>query len=84
MAVRLSAMEAQLWRRLIQSPGTAVSHRDLIAVIFRLRRSPIFPTNRQMGVLRQMISRLRKKVERDPALPDHILTHRGVGYSFEP
>lgn len=35
-----------------------------------------------ISILRQYISRLRKKIEKDPALPDLIITHRGVGYSF--
>jgi len=26
---------------------------------------------------------LRNKLERDPALPDHLLTVRGVGYRFQ-
>jgi two-component system, OmpR family, response regulator RegX3 len=30
------------------------------------------------------IRRLREKVEKDPAAPEHIITVRGVGYRFEP
>jgi DNA-binding response OmpR family regulator len=30
------------------------------------------------------IRRLREKVERDPARPQHIKTVWGVGYKFEP
>jgi hypothetical protein len=32
--------------------------------------------------LRQSISRLRKKIEVDPALPRVIITHHHEGYSF--
>jgi len=30
------------------------------------------------------ISRLRKKLERDPAAPEYLHTVRGVGYVFRP
>lgn len=30
--------------------------------------------------IEQLISRLRRKIELDPAAPEHILTHRGLGY----
>ena len=30
------------------------------------------------------IKRLRKKIELDPATPDHIITVRGIGYRFRP
>ena len=35
-----------------------------------------------IGTLRQLIARLRKKIEIDPALPRVIITHRSQGYSF--
>ncbi|MCG8348965.1 MAG: response regulator transcription factor [Chloroflexales bacterium] len=34
--------------------------------------------------LRVYIGRLRQKIELDPAKPRHLLTERGIGYSFEP
>ncbi|MBT7071647.1 MAG: response regulator transcription factor [Anaerolineae bacterium] len=34
--------------------------------------------------LRVNIYRLRQKIERDPANPEYLITHRGEGYSFSP
>jgi DNA-binding response OmpR family regulator len=35
-------------------------------------------------LLRQVIHRLRRKIERDPSVPQHIQTRIGIGYVFIP
>jgi DNA-binding response OmpR family regulator len=39
-------------------------------------------TSNNIGTLRQWTSRLRKKIEKDPAFPNVIITHHRRGYSF--
>jgi two-component system KDP operon response regulator KdpE len=34
--------------------------------------------------LRVYVAHLRRKIERDPYAPRHIVTEPGVGYRFEP
>ena len=35
-------------------------------------------------LLKQLVHRLRQKVERDPAAPQHLITVSGVGYLLRP
>jgi two-component system KDP operon response regulator KdpE len=39
---------------------------------------------RDTGYLRLYIRQLRKKLERDPGSPQHLLTEAGMGYRFVP
>jgi len=76
--VRLTPGEFRLLEYLVRNAGRILTHEQLLeAISANLSRVSI-------GVLRQYISRLRKKIESDPALPSLIITHRGVGYSFSP
>lgn len=68
-------IERKLLRRLMSDPGQIITHEELLAAMGR--------GNHDIGCLRQYISRLRQKIEKDPALPDIIITHRGQGYSFQ-
>ena len=76
--VRLTPGEFRLLEYLIRNAGQILTHEQLLeAISANLSRS-------KMGVLRQYVSRLRRKIEVDPALPSLIITHRGLGYSFSP
>ncbi len=76
--VRLTSGEFRLLEYLVRNAGQILTHEQLLeAISANLSR----PT---MGILRQYISRLRRKIEADPALPRLIITHRGLGYSFSP
>ncbi|MGB5931959.1 MAG: response regulator transcription factor [Anaerolineae bacterium] len=76
--VRLTPGEFRLLEYLVRNAGQILTHEQLLeAISAHLSRS-------NMGVLRQYISRLRGKIEVDPALPSLIITHRGLGYSFSP
>ncbi|QPH56266.1 response regulator [Pontivivens ytuae] len=76
-SVVLSEAEARLLRALVEHAGVILS-RDQLLDITRGRSSDLFDR-----AIDTQISRLRRKVERDPADPRLILTHRGGGYSFD-
>ncbi|MFQ5885780.1 MAG: response regulator transcription factor [Anaerolineae bacterium] len=76
--VRLTPGEFRLLEYLVRNSGQILTHDQLLeALSANLSRL-------SMGILRQYISRLRRKIEADPALPSLIITHRGLGYSFSP
>lgn len=83
----LTPTEQCLLDYLVANRGRIVPYAELIGVLVAHREAPTevesFNRERLIRILRQYISRLRKKIENDPALPDLIITHRGEGYSFE-
>lgn len=76
--VRLTPGEFRLLEYLVRNAGQILTHVQLLEAISANLSRP------NMGILRQYISRLRRKIEADPALPSLIITHRGLGYSFSP
>ena len=56
--------------------GWVVTHEQLLTKVwgFEYRDEPHY--------VRLYINYLRKKIEKDPANPEYILTERGVGYRF--
>lgn len=70
----LTPTEHRLLEHLVRNAGRIVTHNELLEAIGRSVSS--------RHVLRQLISRLRNKVEVDPALPRVIITHHRQGYSF--
>lgn len=76
--VWLTPGEFHLLEYLVRNTGQILTHEQLLeAISSNLSGS-------KMEILRQYISRLRRKIEADPALPSLIITHRGLGYSFSP
>lgn len=75
---RLTANEAGLLAVLGGQPGQAVSRDELLRVVWGHRAAVV------TRALDQTVSRLRVKLEADPAHPHHLLTVRGVGYVFHP
>ena len=73
-AIELTAREFDLLYLLASHPGIVFS-RD--ALIQRLWRGETFVTERSVDTL---VKRLRRKIERDPAHPDWLLTVWGTGY----
>jgi two-component system KDP operon response regulator KdpE len=73
-AVHLTPNEYDLLRVLVTHAGKVLTHHQLV--------SQVWGANQQQDthVLRVHISNLRRKIERDPARPRHILTEPGVGY----
>lgn len=76
--VELSAKEYDVLRYLIDRAGEAVHRHDLLDKVWGYEA---MPTTRTVD---NFILDLRKKLEEDPAHPEHILSVRGVGYKFVP
>jgi len=75
----LSQSEAEVLRFLGSSPGAVFSREDLLAVSRKRQYNGV-----DDRAVDHMVTRLRKKVEVDPANPQHILTVRGEGYKLVP
>jgi DNA-binding response OmpR family regulator len=74
--VRLTLMEAQLLRYLIDHEGEIVSRKAMLEDVWGLREDT------DTRAIDNFIVRLRKYLENEPAKPKHLLTVRGVGYRF--
>jgi two-component system KDP operon response regulator KdpE len=74
--VQLRPTEYRLLYHLAQNAGWVVTHEQLLTKVwgFEYRDEPHY--------VRLYINYLRKKIEKDPANPEYILTERGVGYRF--
>lgn len=76
--VELSRKEFDLLALLVSEAGHVVTRKQCMDRIWR---------DRKMGDSRTLdthVKRLRKKVEFNPADPQHIVTVRGIGYRFKP
>jgi DNA-binding response OmpR family regulator len=73
---RLTLMEANVLRFLIQHEGKPVSRKQMIEQIWGLREDT------DTRPIDNFIVRLRRYIEDDPTAPRHLLTVRGVGYQF--
>ncbi len=76
--VELSRKEFDLLALLMMEAGHVVTRKQCMDRIWR---------DRKMGDSRTLdthVKRLRKKIEHDPADPQHIITVRGIGYRFKP
>lgn len=74
----LSFYEVELLRLLHERSGQPVSREEILNKIWGLDASP---TNRTID---NFIVKLRKKVEKRPDKPEHILTVYGYGYKLVP
>ena len=76
--VRLTPTEWRLLDILVRHPGQLVGGRRLLAEVWG-------PAYEQSGhYLRFHMAGLRRKLEDDPARPQHLLTEPGMGYRFQP
>ena len=76
--VRLTPTEWHLLEVLARAPGRLVGHRQLLREVW----GPGY--EEQTQYLRVYIGTLRRKLERDPAAPVHLITEPGMGYRLEP
>lgn len=74
--LKLTLMEANLLRHLIQHEGKAVSRRTMLEEVWGLHEDT------DTRAIDNFIVRLRRYIEKDPSKPEHLLTVRGVGYRF--
>jgi len=74
--VHLTPTENRLLNCFVRNRGRIVSHNQLLEAMSS------GDANINIGNLGQCISRLRKKIEIDPALRRVIITYHRLGYSF--
>lgn len=77
--VRLTGMEFSLLELLVNNSGQPFSRNDILQHVWS------YPADHRIDtrVVDVHISRLRSKLENDPANPELILTARGMGYMFQ-
>jgi len=75
---RLTQMESQLLRYLVQHPGQAVSRGAILENVWDLHGST------DTRAIDNFIVRLRRYIEDKPSTPRFLITVRGVGYRFVP
>jgi len=74
----LTALERDLLERLARAPGAPVGKAVLLQEVWGYH-----PATRSRAV-ESTVKRLRKKIERDAAAPEVLLTVRGVGFKLAP
>lgn len=74
--IKLTATEYSLLALMVRNEGKVLTHRHLLREVW----GPSYMEESQY--LRVFIAQLRKKIERDPNRPEHIVTESGVGYRF--
>ena len=75
--VHLTPIEFRLLTVLIRGAGKVLTHRELLMGVWGPHHVE------HSHYLRVYMAGLRRKLERDPALPVHILTESGVGYRLQ-
>ena len=77
--IRLTGMKFSLLELLVNNSGTAYSRNEILQHVWA------YPPDHRIDtrVVDVHISRLRSKLETDPANPELILTARGIGYMFQ-
>lgn len=77
--IRLTGMEFSLLELLVNNSGQAYSRNEILQHVWS------YPPDHRIDtrVVDVHISRLRSKLESDPANPELILTARGIGYMFQ-
>ncbi|WP_433371026.1 response regulator [Streptosporangium sp. CA-115845] len=76
--VRLTPTEWRLLEILVRNPGKLITQRRLLNDVWGSSY------HKETNYLRQYMAQMRKKLERDPAHPVHLLTEPGMGYRFQP
>ncbi|MBO0980683.1 response regulator [Microbacterium sp. SD291] len=72
--VHLTPTEWRMLEHLARHPGALVTRQDLLKEIWGSEQVS------DSGYLRLYMSQLRKKLEREPSAPVHLLTESGMGY----
>lgn len=78
VAVRMTPTEWSVLELLVRNPGRLVSQQQILSQVW----GPAYA--KETHYLRVYMAQLRRKLERDPANPVHLLTEAGMGYRFAP
>jgi two-component system KDP operon response regulator KdpE len=76
--LHMTPIEYRLLTHLAAHPHCVLTHRQLLHAIWGPHHA------QDTHYLRVYMGQLRKKVERDPAQPKHLITETGIGYRFVP
>jgi two-component system KDP operon response regulator KdpE len=76
--VHLTPTEWGVLELLVRHRGKLVGQRDLLRTVW----GPNYGS--ETNYLRVYIAQLRRKLERHPGQPKHLITEAGMGYRFEP
>lgn len=76
--VQLSSKEYSIMNYFINHPNEVINRFDLLQKVWGYN---IIPTTRTVD---NYILSLRKKLEKNPSKPEHLISVRGVGYKFLP
>jgi len=74
--VKLTATEFKLLAYLAQNPGRVLTHQSILRKVWGIEYID------DVEYQRVYVSQLRKKLEKDPRHPRHLLSEPGVGYRF--
>ena len=74
--IRLTLMEAELLRYLVEHEGAVVSRKAILEEVWGLHEDT------DTRAIDNFVVRLRRYIEDEPSQPRHLLTVRGVGYKF--
>jgi two-component system KDP operon response regulator KdpE len=77
-SVRLTPLEYRLLTHLAMHPHSVRTHRQLLNAVWGPNHAE------DTHYLRVYMGHLRKKIESDPAQPEHLVTETGIGYRFVP
>lgn len=76
--LHLTPIEYRLLTSLVAHPHCVLTHRQLLHAVWGPHHGE------DTHYLRVYMAQLRKKIERDPARPQHLVTETGIGYRFLP
>lgn len=76
--IELTPTEFRLLHVLAENAGRVLTNEQLLERVWG------YDAGEDTGYIKRYIWYLRHKVEDDPSNPQHILTERGFGYSFQP
>jgi len=76
--IRLTLMEADLLRYLIDHPNRTIARKELLENVWHVQE------NTDTRPIDNFIVRLRRYLEPEPSKPVHLITVRGIGYRFVP
>ncbi len=76
--IRLTLMESDLLRYLVQNQGRIISRKELLEQVWRVHEDT------DTRAIDNFMVRLRRYIEDNPAEPAFLETVRGVGYRFVP